>query len=137
MFMNRLTPKIALLVALCLLGMNFAAGADIAAAPCPPSLCCGGPMHHYDIINFARPAQKCCDQCNDLFCGLLDDPLQDVKTVQPSLEMGYSHAFYAANLQPLDISCEHIWEAKPWRLLCFEMASKPVPLYIEHLSLII
>ncbi len=135
--MNRLAPKIALIVSACLLGMNFTAGAAIAVVPCPPSICCSGSMHPSDMINFADPIQKCCDECKDLFCGLLNDPLQDVKTVQPTPEMGYSHTFYAANVQPVDISCEHVSGSKPWYLLSFEMVSNPVPLYIEHLSLII
>ena len=88
------------------------------------------------MINFALPAQKCCDECTDLLCGLLD-PLQDVNTVQPSQEMGYYHAFQTANIQTVDMSCKPILEPKPWHLIFFKSDSKPVPLYLEHLTLII
>ncbi len=135
--MNRFTSKIALLVSVCLLGINFTAGAAIAVAHCPPSICCSGPMHHNDIINFALPAKKCCDDCNDLFCGLLNDPLQDVKPVQPTPDLGYSQTFCSANVQPADMVCAHLLEYEPWQLLSFEVVSNPVPLYIENLSLII
>lgn len=135
--MNRLVPKIALIVTAFLLGMNFVAGTAIAVAPCPPSICCGGSMHHADPLNFALPVQKCCDECKDLLCGLLNDPLQDVKPVQPSPEIGYSDTAYVLNAQPAGISREHLFPSKRWQPLAFEVLSNPVPLYIEHLSLII
>ena len=136
--MNPLTPKIALIISACLLGMNFVAGAAIAVGPCPPSICCGDSMHHYDIINFAQPVQKkCCDECDDAFCGLQNDPLKDVKPVPPSPEMGYSQTFYVANA-PLDgITCRYLLETRLSHFLSVELVSHQTPLYIAHLSLII
>ena len=140
--MNRSRPKIALMVSACLLVMNFAAGAAIAIEPCPPSICCAVPIHMdmescNNMLNFAHPIQKCCDECNDLFCGLLNDPLKDVKTVYPAPEMGYYQTFHAVSVQSVDFACEQILEPKPWYLISFEATSNLVPLYIEHLSLII
>jgi hypothetical protein len=135
--MNRFAPKIALITAVCLLGMNFAAGTAIAVAPCPPSICCGGSMHHNAVLTFALPVQKCCDQCKDLLCGLSNDPLQDAKPVQPAPEIGYSDTSYALNPQPDGISRGHLLPSKSLRLLAFEVLSNPVPLYIENLALII
>lgn len=142
--MNRLTPKIAFMVSAYLLVMNFAAGAAIAIVPCPPSICCSvsTPMHMdmescNNILNFAHPVQKCCDQCNDLFCGLLNDPLQDIKTVQPSPEMGFYQTFHALSVHSVNFTGEQILEPKPWHLISFDVVSNLAPLYIENLSLII
>ncbi len=135
--MNRLTTKIALLLSVCLLGMNFMTGAAIGVPPCPPVICCGESMHHNNIINFAQPVKKCCEECNDLFCGLLNDPLKEAKPVQPSPEMGYSQTFYATNVALVDITAQFESESKPWQFLSFEMVSDQIPLYIAHLSLII
>ena len=135
--MNRLKPKLALIISTFLLGMNFAAGTAIAVTPCPPRICCGGSMHHNAVLTFALPVQKCCDECKDLLCGLLNDPLQDAKPVQPTPEIGYSDTSYPLNAQPAGISRGHLLPSKSWQLLAFEMVSNPVPLYIEHLALII
>lgn len=135
--MNRLAPKIAFTVTAFLLGMNFVAGTAIAAAPCPPSVCCSQSMHPNAVLNFVLPVQKCCDECKDLLCGLLYDPLQDVKPVQPTPEIGYSHAYYALNVQLAGISRGFLLPSKSWQLLAVEVSSNPVPLYIEHLALII
>lgn len=142
--MNRSRSKIALMVSACLLVMDFAAGAAIAIEPCPPSICCAAPIPmHMDMescnnmLNFAHSIQKCCDGCNDLFCGLLNDPLKDVKTVYPSPEMGYYQSFHAVSIQSVDLASEQTLVPKPWHLISFEETSNSVPLYIEHLSLII
>ena len=135
--MNRLKPKLALIISTFLLGMNFAAGTAIAVTPCPPSICCGGSMHHNAVLTFSLPVQKCCDECKDLLCGLLNDPLQDAKPVQPTQEIGYSDASYALNAEPDSISRGHLLPSKSWQILAFEVVSNPVPLYIEHLALII
>ena len=135
--MSPLKPKIALIVSALLLVMNFMAGTAIAVTPCPPEICCGSSMHHGDMLNFALPVQKCCDDCNDLLCGLLNDPLRDVTPVQPSPEIGYSDSSYVVFAQPAGISGGFVLPSKPWQLLAFKVLSNPVPLYITHLSLII
>jgi hypothetical protein len=68
---------------------------------------------------------------------LLNDPLQDSIPVQPTTEIGCSDTSYALNAQPAGISREHLMPSKSWQLLAFEVVSNPVPLYIEHLALII
>jgi hypothetical protein len=88
-------------------------------------------------IFFALTAKKCCDDCSDLFCGLLNDPLQDVKPVQPAPELGYPDSSYAVFAQPAGICRGQPLPSEPWPLFAFEIVSNPVPLYIEHLSLII
>ena len=138
--MNRLTPTFALMISACLLGMNFVTGAAIAITPCPPSTCCRSPMHMdacNDTINFALPIQKCCNDCDNVFCGLLNDPLQDLKTVQPTPELGYSQPFYAANVQSIGISYFYILGSNPSHFVSFETVFNQIPLYIENLSLII
>jgi hypothetical protein len=135
--MNRLAPKIAVVAAAFLLGMNIGAGTAVAVAPCPPSICCGGSMHHDAVLKFELRVQKCCDECTVLPCGLSKDPLQDVKPVQPTLEIGYSVSPYALIAQSACIFRKYLSPCKSWPLLAFEPASNPVPLYIEHLSLII
>ena len=138
--MNRLRPKIALVVSACLLGVHLVMGTAAAIAPCPLTTCCCGPMLTdacHDMINFARPIQKCCDDCNDLFCGLLNDPLQDVKPVQASSELMFSHPSYVVNLQNVEMGCDVIPGPRIWNILYFKVTVNPIPLYIEHLSLII
>ena len=138
--MNRLTPKIALIISVCLLGMNFAAGAVFAAAPCPPPMCCSGPMHMghcNDMINFMTPMQKCCDQCNNMFCGPINDPLQDVNPVNPSPEQGYYSSFHPDNVNVSGLSIVQVMQSKPGYPAPIELASNLIPLYIEHLSLLI
>ena len=137
--MNRLTPKIAVMMTVCLLGMNLTAGAPLAIAPCPPPMCCSGPMHldhHNSMINFSLPLMKCCEDCNNLMCGPLSDPLQDVKPVNPSSEQGYSSVLHPG-IQALDLSFARMWVPEPKHPMALEPPSAVVPLYISHLSLII
>jgi hypothetical protein len=138
--MKPIISKIALVVAICLLGMNFVTGAGIAVEPCPPSNCCGGSMQMdacNDMIHFARPIPKCCDDCADLFCGLLNDPLQNAKPVQPSPEMGYPQLLIADYVHNADQTCDFLSGPQPWPDFFFMIAAKPIPLYIENLCLII
>lgn len=138
--MNRLTRKLAFLIIVCLLGMNFTSGAVLAAAPCPTPMCCSGPMHlgHCnDMFNFMMPMQKCCDQCNNLFCGPINDPLQDVNPVNPTPEQGYYSSFLLENVNVSDLSFVQVAQTKAGNPAPVEMASNLIPLYIEHLSLLI
>lgn len=138
--MNRLTPKIALLICVSLVGMNFTAGVVFAAAPCPPPMCCSGPMHMghcNDMINFMAPMQKCCDQCNNLFCGPINDPLQDVNPVNPAPEQGYYSSFHTDNVNVSDLSFVQVVQLQRGDSAPAEPATNLIPLYIEHLSLLI
>lgn len=138
--MNRLLQKIAVILLASLVALNFAAGASVDAAPCPAHLCCGGPMdmgHHNGMINFALPMMGCCEDCNDTFCDLMKDPLQDVNAINSSsfqghyspVILGTAHAIGQSGLRGSVFESRH-------PLLEF-WASSPIPLYIEHLSLII
>ena len=138
--MNRLTPKLTFLIIVCLLGMNFTSGAVLAAAPCPPSMCCSGPMHMghcNDMFSFMMPVQKCCDRCNNLFCGPINDPLQDVKPVNPTPEQGYYSSSFLENVNVSDLSFVPVAQTKAGDSAAVELASNLIPLYIEHLSLLI
>ena len=85
--MIRLIHKISAIVLACLLGLNLAAAGAVAAEPCPPSLCPSGLMemgHHNGMIDFTLPMHGGGDDCNDIFCDLLKDPLQEANAVNSS-----------------------------------------------------
>lgn len=139
--MHRFTPKIAVLMSACLLGMNLIAGAAFAAAPCPPSMCCSVPIpmhmdHCGGMNNFSLPLMKCSDACDNLMCGPLNDPLQDVNAVTPSSEQGYYSVFHLA-MHTLDMSFVEVSIPEPKNRITIEPSSNLIPLYITHLSLII
>jgi len=139
--MHRLTPKIAVIMSACLLGMNLMAGAALAAAPCPPSMCCSSPIsmhmdHCGSMINFSLPFMKCSDTCDNLMCGPLNDPLQGVNAVNPSSEQGYYYVFHLG-MHALDMSFAGVSMPEPQYPITIEPVSNLIPLYITHLSLII
>lgn len=123
----------------CLLGMNLMAGAALAAAPCPPSMCCSVPMHMDpcgSMANFSLPFMMCSDACDNLMCGPLNDPLQDVNAVNPSSEQGYYYVFHLG-MHALDMSFAGGSMPEPQYPITIEPVSNLMPLYITHLSLII
>ena len=138
--MDRLLQKIAIIILACLLAVNIAASATVDAAPCPPHLCCGGLMdlvHHNGMINFALPLQGCGENCNDIFCDLMKDPLQDVNAVNSSpfqghyssVVLGTVNAFGQSGLRgPVSESRNPLIDSGP---------SSQTPLYLENLALII
>ena len=139
--MLRFIPKIAVIMSTCLLGMNLMAGAAFAASSCRPSMCCSGliPMHtdRYGAMNhFSLAFMECSEACNNLMCGPLNDPLQDVNAVNPSSELGYHYVFHpgmhAFGLPFAEVSIPEV--KHPTRI---EPSSNLIPLYITHLSLII
>ena len=139
--MLRLTPKIAVVMSACLLGMNLMAGATFAAASCRPSMCCSVPipmhMDHCGAMNFfSLPFMKCSDACNNPMCSSLNDPLQDVKAVNPSSEQGHHYVFYPG-IQALDLSFVEVSIPELKHPISIEPSSNLIPLYITHLSLII
>lgn len=138
--MNRSIQKIAVVLLAGLLALNLATGATIDAAPCPPHLCCGGPMdmgHHNGMINFALPMQACCEDCNDIFCDLMRDPLQGVNVVHSSPFQGHKSPVILGTLTTIGQSrlLVSVSESRPSLLGLW--VSGQVPLYIENLSLII
>ena len=139
--MFRFIPKIAVVMSACLLGMNLMSGTAFAAAPCRPSMCCSVPipmhMDHCDAMTpFSLSFMKCSDACNNPMCGPLNDPLQDVNTVNPSSEHGYYYVFhpgmYGFDLSFVEVSIQDVWHPSS-----FEPSSNLIPLYISHLTLII
>jgi hypothetical protein len=139
--MHRFTPKIAVIISACLLGMNMMAGVVLAAAPCPPSTCCSVPSpmhmdHCGGMNNFSLSFMKCADACDNLMCGPLNDPLQDVNAVNPSPEQGYYSVFHLGMHVP-DMSFVAVSIPEPKHQITIESSSNMIPLYITHLSLII
>ena len=139
--MLRSTPKIAVIMSACLLGMNLMAGTAFSAAHCGSSMCCSLPIpmqmdHCSTLPPFSLPFMKCSDACNNSMCGLLNDPLQDVNAVNPSSEQGHYYVLYqgmhACGLSFLEVSIP-----KQKHPASIEPSSNLVPLYIAHLSLII
>ena len=139
--MLRFTPKIAVFMSICLLGMNLMAGAAFAALSCRPSMCCSGPIPmHTDrcgaMNHFSLAFMECSEACNNPMCGPLNDPLQDVNAVIPSSELGYYYVFHpgihAFGLSFTEVSIPEV--KHPIRI---EPSSNLIPLYLTHLSLII
>ena len=139
--MLRLTPKIAVVMTACLLGMNLMAGAAFAATSCRPSMCCSHPIpmqmdHCGPMSHLALPFMKCSDACNNLMCGPLNDPLQDVNAVNPSSEQGYYYVFHPG-MHPFGSSFVEVAIPGVKHPTRIEPSSNLIPLYITHLSLII
>jgi hypothetical protein len=140
-FMNRFIQKIAVTILACLLALNLTAGATVDAAACPPLLCGSGPMdmgHHDGMINFTLPMPEgCCEDCNDVFCNLMKDPLQDAHVVNPSPYQGHCYPAILATLDAIGQSGIRAPVSESRHRLIVSGSSGPIPLYLEHLSLII
>jgi len=78
----------------------------------------------------------CSDACDNLMCGPLNDPLQDVNAVNPSSEQGYYYVFHLG-MHALDMSFAGVSMPEPQYPITIEPVSNLIPLYITHLSLII
>ena len=138
--MKRFFQKIAIIIFACLLAFNIAAGNALGAAPCLPHLCCGGPMemgHHNGMINFAIPIQGCCEDCDDIFCDLLKDPLKDVNAVNPPSAQGLYYPVILGTVMSIGETRLLAAASGPRQSLADFWASPQIPLYLEHLSLII
>ena len=117
------------------------AGAALAAEPCPPGMCCSDsiPMHmeHCGGMNgFSLPLMKCSDACSNLMCNPLNDPLQDVNTVNSSSDLG-NHYVFQLGMHTLDMSFIDMTVPEPKNSITPEPSPSLIPLYITHLSLII
>lgn len=138
--MNPIIQKTAIIVLACLLAVNTAAGAAVDAAPCPPHLCCGAAVdrgHHNGMLNFAVPTQGCCDDCNDGFCDLMADPLQEVNAVHSSPFQGPHTPPILGSVSTVgQLSLRATASVSPYPLLELR-ASGQIPLYLENLALII
>jgi hypothetical protein len=138
--MNRLIQKIAVITLTCLLALNIAASATVDAAPCPPHLCCGGLMdlgHHNGMINFALPLQGCGEDCNDIYCDLMKDPLQDVNAVNSSPFQGHHSPVVLGTVNASGQSGLRASVSESRNPLIDSGSSSQIPLYLENLALII
>ena len=93
--------------------------------------------HHNGMINFAFPMQGCSEDCNDIFCDLMRDPLQDVNAVNSAPFQGHHSPVILGTLNTIGQSrlLASVSESRH-PLLEFRVSGQ-VPLYIENLSLII
>ena len=138
--MVRISRKILPVVLACLLGLNLATSAAVVAAPCPSQMCCSGPMdmdHCDGLLNFAFPMQDCCGECHDIFCDLMKNPLQDVNAVNSSPFQGSYAPFLLGIVDSIGEANSRIVVSEPRYLFPTGLAWSQIPLYIEHLSLII
>ena len=139
--MNRLTRKISAITIACLFGLNLAAGAAVGVTPCPFAISSSGlmDMDHCDdgLLNFAFPMQGCCGQCNDIFCDLMKNPLQDANAVNSSPFQGSYYPSLLGTADAIGESSAQIALSEPRYLFSAWPAGGQIPLYIEHLALII
>ena len=138
--MIRLIRKISAITLTCLLVLNVATGAAVVAGHCPSSMGSSSPidMDHCDgLLNFAFPIQGCCGECNDIFCDLMKNPLQDANAVNASPFQGSCYPFILGTVDPIPESGAWIASSAPRYLFCATLAWIQIPLYIENLALII
>ena len=138
--MIRLIRKISAITLACLLALNVAAGAAVVVGHCPSPMGSSSPidMSHCDgLLNFAFPIQGCCGECNDIFCDLMKNPLQDANAVNTSPFQGSCYPFFPGTVDPIAESGVWIALSEPRYLFSAAPAWSQIPLYIEHLSLII
>jgi len=138
--MIRLIHKISAIVLVCLLGLNLAAAGAVAAEPCHPSLCPGGLMdmgHHSGMIDFTLPMSVCGEDCKDIFCDLLKDPLQEANAVNSSPLPGPYHPVILGTVDTIGSFGLRASMSESRHLLSPCGPSSQIPLYLEHLSLII
>jgi hypothetical protein len=103
-------------------------------------LCSSSPMdidHCDGMLNFAFPMQGCCGDCNDIFCDLIKNPLQDANAVNASPFQGSCYPFFLGNVDPIAESGTWVAWSAPRYLFFAALAWSQIPLYIENLALII
>jgi hypothetical protein len=139
--MIRLSRKISAIALVCLLVLNLAADAAVVIGHCPSSMSSSSlmDMDHCDgLLNFAFPILGCCGECNDIFCELMKNPLQDAKAVNtpPFFQVSCS-PFFLGTVDPNAESSAWIVLFEPRYLFSAAPAWSQIPLYIQHLALII
>ena len=138
--MIRLVRKISALTLACLLVLNAAAGAAVVVGHCQSSMDTSSPidMGHCDgLLNFTFPMQGCCGECNDIFCDLMKNPLQDANAVNTSPFQGSCYPFFPGAVDPVAEPGARIALFEPRYLFSAAPAWIQIPLYLEHLVLII
>jgi hypothetical protein len=139
-YMSRLTRKISAITLACLLGFNLAAHTAIVAPPCPFSICSSDPMDMElcnGLLDFGFPMQACCGECGDIFCDLLKNSLQDVNAVNSSPFQGNYDPFLLESADVPGESSRQIALSEPRYPFTASMAWSQIPIYIQHLALII
>jgi hypothetical protein len=138
--MSRLIRKISTVILACLLGFNLAAYAAVVTLPCQSSICANGlmDMGHCDgLLDFGFPMQGCCDECGDIFCDLLKNSLQDINAVNSSSFQGNYDPFLLESTDVPGESSLQIALSEPGYLFTASVEGSQLPLYIQHLALII
>jgi len=138
--MNRRIQKIFIPILACLFGLNLAVGGSVPADPCPPSLCPSGVMemdHHNGMIDFTRPMHGCGEDCNNIFCDLLKDPFQEANAVSSSSFPGSHYPVIAGTVDVIGQLGFRASSTEFQPPVTESGAARQIPLYIEHLSLII
>jgi hypothetical protein len=138
--MAQLIRKISAITFACLLALNVAAGAAAVVGHCPSSMGSSSPMdmNHCDgLLNFAFPMKGCCGECNDIFCDLMKNPLQDAHAVNTSPFQENCYPFFPGTVDPIAESGARIVLCEPRYPFSAAPAWSQIPLYIKHLSLII
>lgn len=93
--------------------------------------------HHNGMINFALPLQGCGEDCNDIFCDLMKDPLQDVNAVNSSPFQGHYSPVVLGTVNAFGQSGLRASVSEFRNPLIDSGASSQIPLYLENLALII
>ena len=137
--MTRLICKISAITLACLLALNVAVGVPVVAGHCPSSMGSSPmDMDHCDgLLNFTFPVQGCCGECSDIFCDVMKNPLQGAKTVNTSPFQGSCYPCLFGTVDPISESGAQTALSESWYRFAAALAWSQIPLYIEHLSLII
>ena len=138
--MNRFFSKILAIALACLLVLNLSTAAVAMIGQCETSMVGINPMamdHCDGLLNFAFPSQGCCGDCNDIFCDLIKNSLQDAKVANASPINGSCYPIFLGPVISIDTSDGQIASCEHWVTLFAAPARSQIPLYIEHLVLII
>ena len=138
--MIRLIRKVSTTTIACLLVLNLAAGTANVVEHCPSSMGSSSPMdmdHCDGMLNFASPMQGCCGECNDIFCDLMKNPLQDANAVNASPFQGSCYPFFLGTVVPFAESGAWVASSAPRYLFYAAPAWSQIPLYLENLALLI
>ena len=138
--MNRLIPKILAIALACLLALNLSTAAVAMIGHCEASMVGINPMamdHCDGLLNFAFPLQGCCGDCNDIFCDLMKNSLQDANVANASPINGSCYSIFLGSVNLIDASDGQIALCEHRITLSAAPAWSQIPLYIEHLALII
>lgn len=138
--MNRSIRKISTIILACLLGFNLSTYAAITASPCLSSICSSDPMgmdHCNGLLDFGSPMQGCCGDCGDIFCDLMKTSSLDTSAVNSSPFQGNHYLMLLETTDFMGDSSLQLWLPESWYLSVASMAWSQIPLYLQHLALII